>query len=122
MKNCKKNPNVSLHRLPHKNYFERRQKWIEALQLASDVRGAFYVCSEHFVQKDFRQGITHNFLHDSAVPRVNLPPIKPEKLKSSENTEGKVLLNSVAVNDCLPESSMCEESSADEGVFFRSVR
>lgn len=73
VRNCEKNPNVSLHLLQNEKFAERREKWISALQLPSNIRGKFRVCSNHFPKEDFRKGFTQNWLHHWAVPSLHLP-------------------------------------------------
>lgn len=81
---------------------EKRRKWIKALQLEDHVRGVYYVCSEHFEKKDFRQD---NFLHDWAVPQLNLSSMKPH----------------TTVNQGAFSESSCKNTSFVEGFFMNSA-
>ncbi len=112
VRSCAKNANVSLHKLPHAKFAERRQQWIKALQLPTNIRGKFYVCSDHFLKNDFRQTTKQNWLCEWAVPSVNLPK-KRKVFKSLENLEPELLHDEKA--SVHNESSVCEKSIVDEG-------
>lgn len=74
---------VSLHEIPAD--FEVRMKWLKAISrdnwIPSSNSNYSRVCSRHFTQDDFKQGLKKMLLFKSAVPSIF--PSRPKYMQSA---------------------------------------